>query len=171
METTTITALLIGTIAGVVAVGVMLPSLSKRLRARHGAELRRLESEIADLRQELAQDREVNRRLRRELVINTPESLELTREERDRALDELGKLSAELQGATLELADRDRSLREARMAIHEIRVQLERNRFAGEESAAAARQIVDQARQLVQGDPGDDETPGSSSRFFDASNT
>jgi len=122
-------AFVIGLAVGLVLLALLVPVASKRMRARHEAAIHRYEAELAELRQERADDRETNRRLRRELAINTPLSLEATREERDRAIEELDKLSSELRHATTELADRDRSLREARLAIHDIRVQLEHDRF------------------------------------------
>ncbi len=122
-------AFVIGLSVGLLLFALLLPAMNKRQRARHQVAIGRYEVELSELRQERADDRETNRRLRRELAINTPHSLENTREERDRAMDELDKLSAELRHATMELADRDRSLREARLAIHDIRVQLERDRF------------------------------------------
>lgn len=122
-------AFIIGLAVGLLLFALLLPLTNKRQRARHQAVLDRYEAELSELRQERADDRETNRRLRRELAINTPHSLEATREERNRAIEELDKLSSELRHATMELADRDRSLREARLAIHDIRVQLERDRF------------------------------------------
>lgn len=122
-------AFVIGLAVGLLLFALLLPATNKRQRARHQAVIDRYEAELSELRQERADDRETNRRLRRELAINTPHSLEATREERNRAIEELDKLSSELRHATMELADRDRSLREARLAIHDIRVQLERDRF------------------------------------------
>ncbi len=122
-------AFLIGLAVGLLLFALLLPATNKRQRARHQAVIDRYEAELSELRQERADDRETNRRLRRELAINTPHSLEATREERNRAIEELDKLSSELRNTTIELADRDRSLREARLAIHDIRVQLERDRF------------------------------------------
>lgn len=122
-------AFVIGLAVGLSLFALLLPLTNKRLRARHEAAIDRYEAELGELRQERADDRETNRRLRRELAINTPHSLEATREERNRAIEELDKLSSELRHATMELADRDRSLREARLAIHDIRVHLERDRF------------------------------------------
>lgn len=139
----TVIAFVIGLLAGLVLFALLLPAVTKRVRAQHQAELEQYEDELAELRQERADDRETNRRLRRELAINTPDSLQTTREERDRAIDELDKLNAELRHATSELADRDRSLREARLAIHDIRVQLERDRFAlGTDGEAALDEAV-----------------------------
>lgn len=119
----------IGFVAGLLVVGLFVPSFNNRLHTQYRSRMAHLEDTLRDLRQERADDRETNRRLRRELAVNTIASLENTRQERDQALEELEKLSNELKGATTELADRDRSLREARLAIHDIRVHLERDRF------------------------------------------
>jgi len=140
LDTITVTSFVLGVVAGVIVFALVLPSLTRRAKARQQAELEKYERLIADLRLERANDRETNRRLRHELAISTPQHLETTREERDSALEELDKLSAELQETTLELADRDRSLREARLAIHDIRVQLERDRFT---AAAGADALAD----------------------------
>ena len=120
----------LGLVAGLVMFALVLPSLTKRAKARHQAAIEFYEHTIADLRQERADDRETNRRLRHQLAISTPQYFETTRVERDSALTELEQLHVELREANLELADRDRMLREARLAIHEIRVQLERDRAA-----------------------------------------
>jgi hypothetical protein len=139
----TVTSFSVGLLAGVAVAALAGLWLHSRTGAEHVAEIERHRSAIADMRQERAGDREVNRRLRHELAINTPENL---REERDHALFELDKLSSELLETTLELEDRDRSLRAARQAIHEIRLRLERDRFeAGNAAAAAAATEAGQA--------------------------
>jgi uncharacterized membrane-anchored protein YhcB (DUF1043 family) len=133
----TVIAFVLGLIAGGLALALLRPTMNRRVSAKYQAEIDQYQYELSELRQERADDRETNRRLRRELAINTPHTLQSTREARDRAVDELEKLHSELHKATSELADRDRSLREARLAIHDIRVQLERDRFAmGDHSAA-----------------------------------
>ena len=135
MDISPVTSFALGTATGLAVIGLLAPSINRRLHGRCRAGLAELELALRELRQERADDRETNRRLRRELAIKTPANFEATRQERDWALDELDKLSTELQAAATELADRDRSLRQARLAIHEIRAQLEADRFNG---AAAA---------------------------------
>ncbi|MFV0259570.1 MAG: hypothetical protein ACK5PP_14135 [Acidimicrobiales bacterium] len=120
MELASLGIMLIGLIVGLVVAGAMVPSYTRRVCRRYTEREGQLEADLADLRREQAADRETNRRLRHDLAVNTPEHLELTREERDWAL-------AELDRAKGDLADRDRSLREARLAIQEIRVDLEEN--------------------------------------------
>ncbi len=177
-------AFVIGLAVGLLFFALLLPATNKRQRARHQVVIDRLEAELTELRQERADDRETNRRLRRELAINTPHSLEATREERNRAIEELDKLSSELRHTTIELADRDRSLREARLAIHDIRVQLERDRFnlaiddtegdgatSGLETTGGAEAVIDGAGsaidnavsaldEIVAGIEAADDTPG-----------
>lgn len=189
MDITTVTSFLLGLVAGLIAFALALPSLNKRTKARHQREIQRYEDVIVDLRQERADDRETNRRLRHTLAINTPEGLEETRGERDRALDELDRLTAELRDRTLELAKRDRALREARLAIHDIRIQLEQDRLVddrdGSERGAAEGgepsidQVLDDVERHVGGDhdataPGrpapdgrtDDDRESASTVFF-----
>ncbi len=152
MDMTTVIALVLGFIAGVVAVALVLPSMRRRTAARHQAEIDQYEQLVIDLRRERAADRETNRRLRHQLAIRTPQNYEHTLEERDSAIDELDKLHTELRQTTLELADRDRSLREARLAIHDIRIELERNRFAAAEAADAALEAVQNGHPPVEDD-------------------
>lgn len=123
---------LVGFLGGVfvsaAGLGSLFWRLDKRNRLAWQAEVDAYEAEVADLRRDQTADRENNRRLRRELAINTPDSLAITRQERDQALDELDQLTADMRKATSALIDRDSALREARLAIHDIRVQLERER-------------------------------------------
>lgn len=146
MDSATYIAFVAGLAVGLLAVAIVSLLSSRRARAGYEARLGHYEDELAELRQERADDRETNRRLRRELALNTPGTLEATRAERDRAIEELDKLHTELRQASSELAARDRSLREARLAIHDIRVQLERNRFELDDvtaEAAAAEAAVE----------------------------
>jgi septal ring factor EnvC (AmiA/AmiB activator) len=142
LDIANIASLVLGLIAGAVGVALVLPSLNRRMAARHQAQIDQYERLVVDLRRECADDRETNRRLRHQLAISTPQNLEHTKEERDSAIEELEKLHTELRETTLELANRDRSLREARMAIHDIRVELERNRFAAEAAGEAREQAA-----------------------------
>lgn len=156
MDITTAITFVLGMIAGVVAVALVLPSMNRRLAAKHRAEIDQYERLVGDLRRERADDRETNRRLRHQLAIRTPQNYESTLEERDSAIDELEKLHTELRHTTLELADRDRSLREARLAIHDIRVELERNRFAAAEAADAALVAAQNELTIDEGALGDE---------------
>ena len=117
-----------GLFVSAASLGLAFWRLNKRSRLAWQAEVDAYEAEVADLRRDQTADRENNRRLRRELAINTPDSLAITRQERDQALDELDQLTADMRKAAGALVDRDSALREARIAIHDIRVQLERER-------------------------------------------
>ena len=165
MDITTVISFVLGMIAGVIAVALVLPSMNRRLAAKHQAEIDQYERLVGDLRRERADDRETNRRLRHQLAIRTPQNYENTLEERDSAIGELEKLHTELRHTTLELADRDRSLREARLAIHDIRVELERNRFAAEEAADALHAAQEELATDEQ--PLDEHVEGSLDRDID----
>lgn len=151
MDTPTITAFLLGLVAGVIVVALFLPSLNKRVRSRHQVEIDRLDGEIADLRQDQADDREVNRRLRHDLAINTPATLDATVQERDEALEELAGLNRDLQKASVELADRDRSLRQALLAIREIRQELEHGEDTDGPSVEGALALAEEAEEATNG--------------------
>ncbi len=118
LDIETIAAFAVGFGLGVVVIALLIPVFSSRSRAGVRAELEDRDRYIADLRQEQAEDRETNRRLRHELATAVPESLSTLRAERTAAMAEVERLRGEL-------VDRDRSLREARLAIQEIRHALE----------------------------------------------
>ncbi|MEM7274916.1 MAG: hypothetical protein AAF547_17675 [Actinomycetota bacterium] len=109
---------------------------TRSARDKHGREIARLDESILDLRQERAEDKETNRRLRHQLASNTPDRLleatahaELERDavlvERDQALEQLELVRQDLGQATRRLADRESKLRQYREALKEIRLSLE----------------------------------------------
>jgi uncharacterized membrane protein YccC len=132
LDTPTIASFSLGLAAGFLVLALLLPYLSRRLRLRYRRQVEDYEQVIVDLRQERADDREINRRLRRELAVSTPEHLVSTREELAVAVGDGERMRSELHHSARQLGERDRSLREARLAIHEIRVQLEQDRVEGD---------------------------------------
>lgn len=129
---------------------------TRRLRAQHGQEVARYDESITDLRQERAEDKETNRRLRHELVANTPERLqeqanraEIDRDsavaERDQALEQLELVQNDLTAANSRIADRETKLRQYREALKDIRMSLE----------AQGRRASDAADGLLATDTGD----------------
>ena len=120
----------LGMAAGAALAAVVLFAVARqRVRRSFEAKLARAELEVSELRMDRAEDREINRRLRHELAVNTPETLAATRDERDLLVTDLDRARRELERMSSELSDRDRSLREARLAIQDIRIHLERERF------------------------------------------
>lgn len=128
--------LIIGFAAGLIVMGLVTFLYSRRLAVRHHDELQRYDESIVDLRQERAEDKETNRRLRHELVSRSPDRLvetatsaELERDsalsERDQALEQLHLVQGDLSVATGRLADRENKLRQYREALKEIRMSLE----------------------------------------------
>lgn len=128
--------LIIGFVAGLVLMAFITFLVGRRARSRHVEEIQRYDDSIVDLRQERAEDKETNRRLRHELAARSPDRLietaataELDRDnalsERDQALDQLQLVQHDLTVATNRLADREAKLRQYREALHEIRVSLE----------------------------------------------
>lgn len=155
LDTQTIASFGIGLAVGFLAIAVVLPLLSRRLRRRHQSQVAEYQQLIVDLRRERADDRETNRRIRRELAVSTPENFAVTSEERDVAMSEVERLKSELHQSARQLADRDRSLREARLAIHEIRVQLEDGPASGptrNESALIPAEDPSPSNDTVAGD-------------------
>lgn len=140
LDSQTITSFCLGLLAGVLIFSLVIPTIRKRSRAVYRNQIEDYEQTVVDLRQERADDRETNRRLRRELAISTPEHLEVTRQELGSANEHVSRLSDELRQSHGELTERDRSLREARLAIQEIRLQLEQDRL---EPDAQDEQISD----------------------------
>lgn len=131
-----VTGLIVGFVAAVVLMCFVLFLITRRLRAQQGLEVERFEESIVDLRQERAEDKETNRRLRHELVSQSPGRLvetattaEFDRDnaisERDQALDQLQLVQQDLASANRRLADRENKLRQYREALKEIRISLE----------------------------------------------
>lgn len=161
----------IGLIAGF-AVAVVLMALfmflsSRRLKDSHAAEIARYDESIVDLRQERAEDKETNRRLRHELAAQSPDRLvettrsaELERDsavsERDQALEQLNLVQGDLSQANGRIADREAKLRQYREALREIREALESQGRGGRQMQAANGLIdTDTGELLAVSDPGE----------------
>ena len=132
----TVMSLILGFVVGVVLAAVLVIVIVRRLRARHRIDVQRYDESLIELRQERAEDKETNRRLRHELVARSPQQLvrnasdaELERDaavsERDQAIEQLHLVQADLASANGKLADRESKLREYREALREIRESLE----------------------------------------------
>ncbi|MGI9595771.1 MAG: hypothetical protein ACR2QK_06410 [Acidimicrobiales bacterium] len=130
------TGLIVGFVAAIVFMALVLFLLNRRLKNRHNDDVRRYDAAIVDLRQERAEDKETNRRLRHELVsqspgrlVETANSAEIERDsavsERDQALEQLHLTQQDLSMANGRLADREAKLRQYREALKEIRMSLE----------------------------------------------
>ncbi|MEL7156104.1 MAG: hypothetical protein AAFN30_05835 [Actinomycetota bacterium] len=140
LDSQTLSSFVLGVAVGVLLFMALFLLARRRLRLSNRAQIEQYEQTILDLRQERAEGRETNRRLRHELAISTPEHLESTRLELAEANEREADLQARLTEADVQLSVRDRSLREARLAIQEIRLQLEEGRF-GEASAHSAEYL------------------------------
>ncbi len=143
---------ILGAIAAVVFMSVVLFLVTRRLRVRHSVETQRYDESILDLRQERAEDKETNRRLRHELVSVSPDRLietattaEFERDhaitERDQAIEQLHLVQQDLSNASHRLADREAKLRQYREALKEIRMSLEAQDRG--RSIAAAGGLID----------------------------
>ena len=91
----------VGLLACLVLFGLLAVVWARRSRQRHADAVVERDAAIVELRQELAYDKETNRRLRHELAVNTPGNLletantaEIERNgaisERDQAIEQLG---------------------------------------------------------------------------------
>lgn len=136
MSNEMITGLVIGAIAGFIVALLLGALLLRRARTRHADEMAEFDQSIIDLRQERAEDKETNRRLRYELATQTPEHLrevaqtaELERDsavsERDQALEQLGLVQNALTDANERVNDRENKLMEYRAQLRDIRLSLE----------------------------------------------
>jgi len=136
--------LIIGFVVGSVMLCVLMYVAIGRVRQAQAAKARFHEETIADLRQERAEDKETNRRLRHELhsvssgYVATPPvvaeptmssdvelEIDSARRQRDDALEQLADAQRSLGSARARLADREAKLREYRDALKEIRLSLE----------------------------------------------
>lgn len=144
---------ILGAVAAIVFMSVALFLVMRRLQMRHGLETQRYDESIVDLRQERAEDKETNRRLRHELVSLSPDRLietastaEFERDhaisERDQALEQLHLVQQDMTSATRRLADREAKLRQYREALKEIRMSLEAQ-DRGRGDLAAAGGLID----------------------------
>lgn len=143
-----ITGLIAGLVAGFLLMALIMFLLNRRTKVRHASEIERYDASIVDLRQERAEDKETNRRLRHELVAQSPDRLvetaraaELERDsavsERDQALEQLQLVQGDLSQANGRIADRENKLRQYREALKEIRVALEAQDRGGRPMQAA----------------------------------
>ena len=136
--------LIVGFVVGSVLLSVLMYVAVGRVRQSLAARAQTQDETIADLRQERAEDKETNRRLRHELHslssgyppapavaeqphVSTDVELEIdaARAERDDALEQLADAQRSLESARARLADREAKLREYRDALKEIRLSLE----------------------------------------------
>lgn len=128
--------LIIGSVLALVIVGIGTWSYVRRLGRSHQEQITALDTSVLELRQEAAEDKETNRRLRHELAVSTPSHLletatsaEMERDgaisERDQAIEQLDLVQRDLSNAKTRLADQDAKLRQYREALQEIRMSLE----------------------------------------------
>ncbi len=130
------TGLLFGFVAAIVLMAPAAFVVVRRFTAGHRDEMEQYEASIIDLRQERAEDKETNRRLRHELVSQSPDRLmeaanaaELERDsavsERDQAIEQLHLVHEDLAAVNRRLADREARIRHYRQELKEIRESLE----------------------------------------------
>lgn len=128
--------LIVGGVVSLVIAGIGTWSYVRRLNRNHEEQVTALDTSVLELRQEAAEDKETNRRLRHELAVSTPghlletaTSAEMERDgaisERDQAIEQLELVQRDLANATTRLADQDAKLRQYREALQEIRMSLE----------------------------------------------
>ena len=141
--------LIIGATAAFLLTAVLSMLRAQRLTRRHGEHLADREATILELRQEAAEDKETNRRLRHELAVKTPGHLletataaEIQRDgalsERDQAMEQLDLVQRDLAAARTRLTAQDAKLGRYREALQEIRLSLEaQGRERGLESASS----------------------------------
>ena len=141
----------LGVAVALLACSALFMLTRRQMRLSNRAQVEKYEQTVLDLRQERAEGREANRRLRHELAVSTPEHLESTRGELAEATERIETLEAELLDAREQLVVRDQSLREARLAIQEIRLQLEAGRV-GDASAQSA-DYLDQSAEAADQSP------------------
>ncbi|MEM9134481.1 MAG: hypothetical protein AAGE88_19180 [Actinomycetota bacterium] len=140
LDSQALSSFVLGMVVGLLACIAIFVLARRQLRLNNRTQIEQYEQTILDLRQERAEGREANRRLRHELAVSTPEHLEQTRADLADATERIESLEADLLAAGEQLTVRDRSLREARLAIQEIRLQLEAGRI-GDASAQSAEYL------------------------------
>jgi chromosome segregation ATPase len=147
-----VVGLLIGAVLAALVVGVLAVLALRRLQRRHEGEIAAVDEAVHELRQERAEDKETNRRLRHQLAANTPDRLietataaELARDgamsERNHAVEQLRLVQHDLDLANSRLADRESKLRKYREALKEIRMSLEAQGRA--RTIGAAESMID----------------------------
>ena len=135
--------LIVGFAVGSLLLSALLYVVITRVRASQADRLAAQDETIADLRQELATDKETNRRLRHQIhalsagsegtampSIDLEEAdraaeIDQALSERDLARQELAETQRRLESARTRLTDREAKLREYREAVKEIRLSLE----------------------------------------------
>ncbi len=128
--------LVVGGVVSLVVLGIGSWIYVRRLITAHGEQVSALDSSVLELRQDAAEDKETNRRLRHELAVKTPghlletaTSAEMERDgaisERDQAIEQLDLVQRDLAAAKTRLADQESKLRQYREALQEIRLSLE----------------------------------------------
>lgn len=144
-----VTGLVIGFAVGVVLLSVLMYVAVRRARQQSAQRLIAQEETIIDLRQELAEDKENNRRLRHQLHSATAapgpahgddfahfegieDKLALVSSERDDALLKLSEARMTLESTKSRLADREAKLAEYRAAVKQIRMSLESQENVGD---------------------------------------
>jgi len=135
-----VVGLITGFGVGVVALSVLMLFAVQRARRQSAERLVAQDETIADLRLELAEDKENNRRLRHELhslssagagsasrssATDVDEKMEALAAERDQARAELADVRMALESTRSRLEDREAKLTEYREAVKEIRLSLE----------------------------------------------
>ncbi len=152
-----VTGVIIGFAVAVALMCLLWFVATRRTREQHRREIERYDESIVDLRQERAEDKETNRRLRHELAANTPDRLvesttraEIDRDsalvERDQALEQLDLVQKDLAAANGRITDRENKLRQYREALKEIRMSLE---------AQGRNATADAAEGLIDTDTGE----------------
>lgn len=131
-----VVGLIVGLLGCLVLVGLVAVFGLRRVRRQHADALVERDVALGDLRQELAEDKETNRRLRHELAVKTPGNLietanaaEMERNsaisERDQAIEQLGLVERDLTMTRARLTEQETKLRRYREALQEIRLSLE----------------------------------------------
>lgn len=146
----------LGYVIGLVRVRDLRRALADDLADRDAA--------ILELRRELAEDKETNRRLRHELAVRTPGNLletaataEMERNgalsERDQVIEQLELVERDLTAARARVTRQDAKLRRYREALQEIRISLEAQ-GRDRESVGEAGSMLDTAE--INGEIDDD---------------
>lgn len=128
--------LIVGAVIALVIAGIGCWLYLRRLVADHALLVADLDTTVLELRQEAAEDKETNRRLRHELAVKTPghlletaTSAEMERDsaitERDQAIEQLELVHRDLAASKTRLGHQEAKLRQYREALQEIRLSLE----------------------------------------------
>jgi len=130
--------LIIGFVVGSVVLSGLMYVVVDRVRRQQADRLSNQEETISDLRLEMAEDRETNRRLRHQLhalsggategmdgVVDGRFDTETLLTERDQAREDLAELQRAMESVRARLTDREAKLSEYREVVKEIRLSLE----------------------------------------------